>query len=274
MKPFASYLSVGAIVVAGVAVDRFAFNAPIGTVHALNTPSREARPLDAAGAPVAADDVTINAFNRASPSVVQIINVSIGSGSGVVYDKSGDIVTNFHVVSGGKTFHVRLKSGQTLNATLVGSDSADDLALLHVASASLPVAAFGNSNNLKTGQGVLAIGNPLGLQQTVTNGLVSATGRTVQEPTGAYLPDAIQTSAPINPGNSGGALVALDGTIVGIPTLVAADPQLGSPAEGIGFAISSARVQVVVPQLIKYHRVLHTGRAYLGVTLCSAQTAC
>jgi S1-C subfamily serine protease len=211
--------------------------------------------------------------------VVQVVSVGVGSGSGVIYDKSGNIVTNNHVVQGATSLHVNLSDGRSLAASLVGTDPADDLAVIRVHSSGLPVATFGDSFNLQPAQAVLAIGNPLGLQQTVTSGVVSATGRTVDEPSssgnsvGAYLPDAIQTSAPINPGNSGGALVALDGTVVGIPTLVVADTGEGTAAQGIGFAISSARVKLVVPQLIRYGKVLHTQRAYLGVGLTDTQAS-
>ena len=122
-------------------------------------------------------------------------------------------------------------------------------------------------------QTVLAIGSPLGFQQTVTSGLISALNRTVQEPSGAYLPNALQTSAPINPGNSGGALVTLDGTVVGIPTLEASDPQSGSTAQGIGFAVPSSRVTYIAHQIIATGRVEHTGRAYLGVGAVDATSA-
>jgi S1-C subfamily serine protease len=151
--------------------------------------------------------------------------------------------------------------------------------VIRVNATGLHVATFGNSSTLQQAQTVLAIGNPLGLQQTVTSGVVSAIHRVVDEPgangssVGAYLPDAIQISAPINPGNSGGALAALDGTVVGIPTLGLTDTGEGTAAQGIGFAISSARVKVVVPQLIQDGKVIHTGRAYLGVGLTDTQAS-
>jgi hypothetical protein len=111
------------------------------------------------------------------------------------------------------------------------------------------------------------MGNPLGLQSSVTEGIVSALGRQVSEPAGNALPDAIQTSAAINPGNSGGALVDLNGQVVGIPTLEATDPQLGGAAGGIGFAISSNRAMFIANQLIAGGKVTNSGRAYLGVQL-------
>jgi S1-C subfamily serine protease len=216
---------------------------------------------------VPSDSVTINAFKIASPSVVYVDNVGIGSGSGVIYDSSGDIVTNAHVVSGEQSLKVTLSTGKTYTASLRGTDVADDLAVLHISASGLPAAHFAGQGDFQVAQEVLAIGSPLGLQQTVTSGLISALGRTVQESNGAYLPDAVQTSAPINPGNSGGALVALNGAVVGIPTLEATDPQNnnGGAAQGIGFAVPSYRVTVIAHQIIVDGKVVHTGRAYLGV---------
>src|SRR5207248_4799738 len=111
-----------------------------------------------------------------------------------------------------------------------------------------------------------AVGNPLGITQTVTNGIISALGRSVSEGQGgATIPDAIQTDAPINPGNSGGALVDLQGNLIGIPTLTAVDPEFNTPANGVGFAIPSNRVGLIVPQIIATGHATHTGRAILGV---------
>jgi S1-C subfamily serine protease len=130
-------------------------------------------------------------------------------------------------------------------------------------------ARFGDSGTVAVGTIVLAMGNPLGLSSSVTNGIVSAVGRTVSEGDqgpGATLPDAIQTSAAINPGNSGGALVDLQGRVIGIPTLAATDPELGgSAAPGIGFAVSSDTVRRIAPQLIANGKVTNSGRAALGV---------
>jgi putative serine protease PepD len=201
--------------------------------------------------------------------VVQVENVGVGLGSGVIATSDGYIVTNNHVVDQGRQFFVTLWNGKRVAARLVGTSPTDDLAVLKVSLTGLSAARFANSDKLEVGQDVLAIGNPLGLGETVTSGVVSAVRRTVSEGTGAYLPHAIQTSAPINPGNSGGALVSLDGQVVGIPTLAASSP-LGGSAQGIGFAIPSNRVITIVNQLITQGRVTHTGRAYLGV---SAQDA-
>ena len=207
------------------------------------------------------DAATVSAFAKASPSVVYISNVGVGSGSGVIYDSHGNIVTNAHVVDGAQALRVTLSTGKTYTAHLVGTDTADDLAVIHIDASGLPAAHFAGANGYRVAQTVLAIGNPLDLKQSVTSGLISATNRTVSEGTGAsYLPDAIQTSAPINPGNSGGALVTLDGSVVGIPTLEASDPQNnnGGAAQGIGFAIPSSRVTEIAHQLITTGHVQHT----------------
>ena len=134
--------------------------------------------------------------------------------------------------------------------------------------ASLKPAVFGRSAAVRVGEIVLAMGNPLGLSGTVTDGIVSATGRTVSEGQGssAVLISAIQTSAAINPGNSGGALVDLSGRVIGIPTLAATDPQLGGAAAGIGFAIPSDTVTSIARQLITTGKVSNSGRASLGIT--------
>jgi putative serine protease PepD len=210
---------------------------------------------------------------RVLPSVVQI-STSSGSGSGVVYDSRGDIVTNAHVVGAAKTVQVGLSSGgPPLPAEVTGVFAPDDLAVIRVKSgaATLHPGSFGSTAEVRVGEIVLAMGNPLGLTGTVTDGIVSATGRTVSEGQGssAVLISAIQTSAAINPGNSGGALVNLAGQVIGIPTLAATDPQLGGAAAGIGFAIPSDTVTRIAGQLIATGQVTHSGRASLGI---SAQT--
>jgi S1-C subfamily serine protease len=205
------------------------------------------------------------------PSVVEIRS-STGLGSGVVYTDNGDIVTNAHVVGNEMDFQVLASgSAEPLDATLVGTYPPNDLAVVRVSDgAALSPATFGDSAEVRVGEIVLAMGNPLGLEATVTNGIISATGRTVTEPAspespGATLPDVIQTSADINPGNSGGALVDLNGEVVGIPTLAAIQPQAGAPAPGIGFAIPSSQVTRLADQIVKTGTVTNSGRAALGV---------
>ncbi|GCE27318.1 hypothetical protein KDA_28020 [Dictyobacter alpinus] len=208
---------------------------------------------------------------KTRPAVVQItVHTQKGDalGSGVIIDKRGYIVTNNHVISGANVVdEVVLSDGTRIrNAQVVGTDPADDLAIIKITPpTNMAVITLGDSSKLRVGQDVLAIGNPLGNTQTVTNGIVSALGRNVSEGNGATIPNAIQTDAPINPGNSGGALVDLQGQLVGIPTLTAVDPEFNSPANGVGFAIPSNRVQFIATQLISTGQVQHTGRAAIGI---------
>ena len=202
-----------------------------------------------------------------SSSVVQI-ETNAGLGSGVVYDTKGDIVTNAHVVGSSKKFTVTLANGDRHPATLVGTFVPNDIAVVHVEGVTPPAAHFARSSDLAVGDVVLAIGNPLGLRSSVTQGIVSSLGRTVSEGNGVALASVIQTSAAINPGNSGGALVDLLSEVVGIPTLAALDPEFGqTPAAGIGFAIPSDTVKLIADQLISSGKVSVSGRAFLGVSV-------
>ncbi|MBV2353608.1 trypsin-like peptidase domain-containing protein [Streptomyces sp. J2-1] len=237
-------------------------------------------PLPKADAAVAdaAEDLQaryLRVVEEVLPSVVQI-QASRDLGSGVVFDGQGHIVTNAHVVGDEKTFQVTTAhSEQPLTARLVYSYPEQDLAVIKLdrVPAGLRAARFGDSAKVRVGQIVLAMGSPLGLSSSVTQGIVSATGRTVSESgddggTGATIADMVQTSAAINPGNSGGALVDLDGRVIGIPTLAATDPQLGgSAAPGIGFAIPGSLVKTVADQIVRTGRVVDSGRAALGVTV-------
>jgi serine protease DegS len=178
-------------------------------------------------------------------------------GSGVIVDESGHIVTNHHVIANADTIHVQLKDGREAEARIVGRDPDTDLAVLKIDLTPLPVAVFGRSDELKVGDVVLAIGNPLGLSQTVTHGIVSATSR--QQLGIAPLEDFIQTDAPINFGNSGGALVDSSGALVGINTAIVAK-NLG--VEGIGFAIPINMVRGVLSDIIAHGRVV---RGWIGI---------
>src|SRR3954467_3814068 len=181
----------------------------------------------------------VRVFKRVSPSVVQI-QTNEGLGSGIVFDRKGDIVTNAHVVGNANTFTVTAWNGNQLKGNLIGTFPADDLAVIRVpGSANLRPAVFANSARVRVGDIAMAIGNPLGLRSSVTQGIVSSLSRTPSEGGGVTLRNAIQTSAPINPGNSGGALADIRGRVIGIPTLAAADSELGGAAAGIGFAIPS-----------------------------------
>ncbi|MFF0081454.1 S1C family serine protease [Streptomyces canus] len=208
------------------------------------------------------------------PSVVQIQTGS-DLGSGVVYDDKGHIVTNAHVLGDGKTFKVTIPNSENeLTAKLVYAYPEQDLAVVELDKVpdGLRAATFGDSAKVAVGQIVLAMGSPLGLSSSVTQGIVSATGRTVSESgsgggAGATISNMVQTSAAINPGNSGGALVNLDGQVIGIPTLAAIDPNFGdSAAPGIGFAIPASMVKTVADQIIENGKITESGRAALGIT--------
>ncbi|MDX6235504.1 MAG: hypothetical protein QOG10_319 [Kribbellaceae bacterium] len=207
----------------------------------------------------------VQVVKQVGASVV-LVRSTQGLGSGIVFNAQGDIVTNDHVVANSKNFQVVLANGKQYAATLVGTFAPDDLAVLHINATGLQPADFADSKSLSVGDIALAIGNPLGLQSSVTEGIVSALGRTVNEDNGIALPEVIQTSAAINPGNSGGALVNLQGQVIGIPTLAAIDPQLGGgSAPGIGFAIPSNIVRNIAGQLIAHGSVTNSNRAYLGI---------
>jgi putative serine protease PepD len=173
-------------------------------------------------------------------------------GSGVIIDTMGDIITNNHVVSGEQTIEAVLNNGSKEQAQLVGTDATDDLAVVRIQPfAHMTVAQLGDSSKLAVGQEVLAIGNPLGITETATRGIVSALNRSVTESTGTTISQAIQTDAAINPGNSGGALVNLQGQLVGIPTLTAVNTESNTAANGVSFAIPSNLIATVVHQLVQ-----------------------
>lgn len=199
-------------------------------------------------------------YERANPAVVFIItqqeSISLGSGSGFVYDDQGHIVTNNHVVTEGDTFEVQFPSGQYRDAQVVGTDVDSDLAVLKVDDlpegvSPLPLADF---NSLRVGQFVAAIGNPFENQGSLSFGIISGLGRSIvsqrlADGGGFYsLPEVIQTDAPINPGNSGGPLLDLDGRVVGVNSAIRSETGFNS---GVGFAIPVAAVRRIVPKLIE-----------------------
>jgi putative serine protease PepD len=207
----------------------------------------------------------VKVITSTSPSVVQIEDQR-GLGSGIVLDKAGHIVTNNHVVTGAKAFTVTTHDGKRFRARLVGSFPPDDLAVIKVSGANLKPASFADSSKLRAGDLAIAIGNPLGLRSSVTEGIVSAFRQGMVEEGGkVILPSVIQTSAEINPGNSGGALVDITGRVIGIPTLAATDPELGGSAPGIGFAIPSNLVADIAGQIVAHGKVVDSHRAFLGI---------
>ena len=198
-------------------------------------------------------DCVARAFDRVGPSVASISASYAsgrrrGQGSGVVFTPDGYFLTNSHVVTGAEHLEASLPDGNTYSARLVGDDPATDTAVLRLSGDGLAHAGFGSSARLRVGQLVVAIGNPLGYQATVTAGIVSALGRSLRAQSGRLIESVIQTDAPLNPGNSGGPLVDASGRVVGINTAMAA-------AQGICFAIGIDTAADVAQQLMRNGRV-------------------
>jgi putative serine protease PepD len=186
-------------------------------------------------------------------------------GSGWVYDSQGHIVTNQHVVANAAALSVHFWNGATYPATVVGSDSSTDLAVIKVEAPSslLYPLKVGDSDALRVGDGVVAIGSPFGLEGTVTSGIVSALHREMKAPNNFTITDSIQTDAAINHGNSGGPLLDAEGKVVGINSQIESD---SGGNDGVGFAVPSTTIASIVPRLIENGKVVH---AYLGVQLAS-----
>lgn len=186
-----------------------------------------------------------------------------GTGSGWVYDKEGHIVTNYHVVEGAEELTVTLPDETMVPAEVVGTDASNDLAVIKIdiAPEALKPVPLGDSDSLRVGQFVVAIGNPWGLEGTLTTGVVSALGRVIESPDDRFIGEIIQTDAAINPGNSGGPLLDLSGRLIGVNTSIISPSQASA---GIGFAIPASTVRRVVPELIARGYFAHP---WLGVRL-------
>lgn len=244
--------------------------ATIGSGSATSTTPTTATSSVVQSSAAALEQQFVVVVKQTQPAVVQI-QTENGLGSGVILDSKGSIVTNAHVIGTATQLQVTLPDGRRFPARLVGAYVPDDLAVISIGDRhGIKAASFADSSKLAVGEIVLAEGNPLGLSSSVTDGIISALGRSVSEGQGIVLPNTIQTSAPINPGNSGGALIDLRGQVVGIPTLAAANPQLGSAAAGIGFAIPSNLVTDIAGQIVRYGRVVSSHRAALGANLADS----
>ncbi|EFH82265.1 S1C family serine protease [Ktedonobacter racemifer] len=194
-------------------------------------------------------------ISSVEPAVVELkVTTSQGEqlGSGIVFDAQGDIVTNNHVIDGGQQIEAVLSNGSTEQAQLIGTDASHDLAVVRITPfAHMTIAQFGDSTKLKVGQDVIAIGNPLGLAETASQGIVSALNRSVSESAGVTISQAIQTDAALNPGNSGGALVDMQGKVIGIPTVAAINTESNTTANGISYAIPASVVQSAIHQILQ-----------------------
>lgn len=221
------------------------------------------------------EQLVTNLYERVGPSVVHItarvISVDFffgpmpneGTGSGFIYDEAGHIVTNYHVIEGAESIDVRFSDDLAVPARVVGIDPPNDLAVLALESVpfDLTPLPLGSSDDLRVGQRTIAIGNPFGLDRTLTTGVVSALGRPLQRDDGSVIFDVIQTDAAINPGNSGGPLLDSRGQVIGINTAIRQD------AQGIGFAVPVNTVKRIVPELIANGTYPHPWLGLLGYSI-------
>ena len=272
-------LAAVGLLVLMLACDLPAVTAPAPTPTPTVPPTPTAAPSQAtpvsAAEPANVLEAQVEAvYDEAGPAVANITSRAIaydffmqpipqeGSGSGFVYDADGHIITNYHVVADADLVSVALAAGGVYTATIVGVDPSSDLAVLRIEAEDLPAPIpLGDSDQLRVGQFVVAIGNPFGLERTLTVGVISALSRVIESPDGRFIGEAIQTDAAINPGNSGGPLLDLEGRVIGV------NAQIVSPSRasaGIGFAVPANTVRRVVPQLIARGRYPHP---WLGVSV-------
>ena len=235
------------------------------------------KPITARGDLADDEQNTIAVFREVSPSVVYITTIELqrnlftlniheipkGTGSGFIWDRQGRIVTNYHVIADAGRIEVTLADHSTWKAALVGAAPDRDLAVLQITAPAekLPPIMVGESENLLVGQKVFAIGNPFGLDQTLTTGVVSALGREIRSVTNRAIHNVIQTDAAINPGNSGGPLLDSAGRLIGVNTMIYSPSGANS---GVGFAVPVHEVNRVVPQIIRHGKMFRPG---LGISI-------
>ncbi|MFO7741343.1 MAG: trypsin-like peptidase domain-containing protein [Anaerolineae bacterium] len=240
--------------------------APTPTPSPPQVPAMQEEPANALEAQVEA------VYDQAGSAVVNITSVTYaydfffnpvpqeGTGSGFVYDENGHVVTNYHVIEDAEELSVTLADGQTYSAEIVGLDPTNDLAVIRIEAGNPPEPIpLGDSDGLRVGQFVVAIGNPFGLEGTLTVGVISSLGRVIKGPDNRFIGEVIQTDAAINPGNSGGPLLDLRGRVIGVNSQIVSPSQANA---GVGFAVPSNTVRRVVPELISRGRYPHP---WLGI---------
>src|SRR6266498_1229195 len=284
----ATGLLAAAVVGAGLALGGAALFGDLGgTTTTVREVQASSAPASSTQTPGAKTELSINEiYKRAAPGVVQVTSTTIVNvpadpffgnpffpqqqrqqslGSGFVVDKAGHIVTNFHVVDGAKQVRVSFSNGASLKTTVVGTDPSSDLAVLKIdaSSRALTPLPLGDSDQIKVGDPVVAIGNPFGLDRTVTAGIVSAIQRAITSPNGYTIDHVIQTDAAINHGNSGGPLLNGRGEVIGVNSQIDTGDSGTSGNVGVGFAVPSNTVKTVIAQLI---REGHIDRAFIGIS--------
>ncbi len=279
-------LTVAAVVGAGIALGGAAALGDLGKTTTIREVRASSQPAAETAAPAGQAALSIgDIYRRAAPGVVQVTSTTIVNvpsnpffgnpffpqqrreqslGSGFVVDKAGHIVTNYHVVDGAKQVRVSFSNGASLKASVVGTDPSSDLAVLKIdaSSRALTPLPLGDSDRMKVGDPVVAIGNPFGLDRTVTAGIVSALQRAISAPNGYTIDHVIQTDAAINHGNSGGPLLNARGEVIGVNSQIETGSSTGGNV-GVGFAIPSNTVKTVIAQLIRQG---HIDRAFIGIS--------
>jgi len=276
------YIRVGLLSVACLLAVLFARQTWLGSAS-LNDPRAAPRTVTARGELFSDERSTINLFRQASPAVVNITAIGVerdlftlnlyqipqGTGSGFVWDTNGDIITNFHVIQNADSAQVTLADQSNWKARVVGVAPDKDLAVLRIdapANRLRPI-PIGTSKDLQVGQSVYAIGNPFGLDQTLTTGVISALNREIESVTRRPIQGVIQSDAAINPGNSGGPLLDSAGRLIGVNTAIYSP---SGASVGIGFAIPVDTVNRIVPELIRSGKIIRPG---LGIQIADDQIA-